>query len=71
MDEQMRDVKLSLDEIKDLMGWLAPEHDGRDFESECPSCTAYRKLSAALSQPAAQTEQAPNFPVHTPARVFP
>lgn len=54
MDEQMRNVNLAVDEIKDLMDWLSPEHDGRDFESECPSCTAYAKLSAALSQPAAQ-----------------
>lgn len=53
MDEQMRDLKLSPDEIKELMDALAPDHDGSDFESECPGCTAYAKLAAALSQPAA------------------
>ncbi|WP_341918646.1 hypothetical protein [Polaromonas sp. YR568] len=54
MDEQMRNVNLSLDEIKELMDALSPGCDGSDFESECPGCTAYVKLAAALSQPAAQ-----------------
>ena len=54
MDEQMRDVKLSLDEIKECMDSLGDHGTTGDFEPECPGCTAYAKLSAALSQPAAQ-----------------
>jgi hypothetical protein len=37
---------LTQDEIAEVLGLLAPYHDGSDFEPECPGCTAYRKLSA-------------------------
>lgn len=54
MDEQMRDVKLSTDEICGLLDLLKIDHgDPDDFEPECPGCTAFQKLTAALSQPAA------------------
>jgi hypothetical protein len=38
-------VWLTQDEILECMEALTPDHDGQDFESECPACTAYKKLS--------------------------
>ena len=38
-------ARLTPDEIEVIMQALG-EHDGSDFEPECPNCTAYRKLAA-------------------------
>jgi hypothetical protein len=39
-------VYLTVEEIAFVMTELSNDHDGSDFEPECPCCTAYRKLAA-------------------------
>lgn len=73
MDEQMRE--LTNDAVIDLVKEAGLDwHAGFNLDDENRYGTLVRlafNLGAALSQPAAQGTQEPNFPVHTPARVFP
>ncbi len=63
-------VTLTPDEIAFVMNELAPDHDGSDFEAECPSCTAYRKLKAAsgvgVGAPSVPDQPYPTGPVGGP-----
>ena len=53
---------LSKDEIQDLLGLLKDEHGADHFEPECPSCTAFQKLTAMLAQPPAGQQDSDHFP---------
>lgn len=44
-DADSREAGLTLDEIDEILLALK-DHDGSDFEPECPGCTAYKKLAA-------------------------
>lgn len=47
-DESTRAVHLTPDEIAFVMNELRTgHHDGSEFEPECPSCTAFKKLAAS------------------------
>ena len=41
---------LTKDEIQECIDLLAEDHPENDFESDCPACTAHRKLKAMLAQ---------------------
>ena len=47
------------DELQELKDRLKPDHDGSDFEAECPGCTAYRKIDAMLSGAATPQQAIP------------
>lgn len=53
---------LTLDEWAGVHNELARDHDEKDFEPECPSCTAYRKVDAFLSVISPPIEQATQEP---------
>lgn len=44
-------VRLTPDEIEECL-LLLKDRDGSDFEPECPSCTAYKKLAAITAKDA-------------------
>jgi hypothetical protein len=47
-------MALDTNEIQALLDILKLDHDGSDFEVECPNCTAYQKLTAMLAGPCRQ-----------------
>ncbi len=49
---------MTADELTDIVGLLeSAGHGPDDFEAECPSCTAHKKLSAIQSAPAQATAE--------------
>ena len=54
-------MKLALDALEQCITFIPPEHDGSDFEAECPDCWAFRDATnaiTALRQAIAQPSQA-------------
>jgi hypothetical protein len=49
-DRELLEQALTVDELAAIQRALSPDHDGSDFEPECPACTAFRKIVARLGE---------------------
>lgn len=51
MTRRIITIELDADELENVVYEMEQNHGPRDFESECPGCSAYRKLKEAHERP--------------------